>query len=181
MAKKQIEAKLYEIAGDMQALWELLNDPEIDEDTIVDTAEAVEGELQVKIGSCGAVYKNLEYEIAGLDGKIKYLDDIVKSLKAHKKALENNKNRFSSYIMRCMMAAGYNSISSDQFEFKIQGNGGVQPLKIVDGADVPMEYLKAEVVYSNDTDKIREYLATCQDNKCEWAYLEPRGKRLVIK
>ena len=65
-------------------------------------------------------------------------------------------------------------LPAEAFTFKIQKNGGMQPLKI-DG-EVPQNMTK--VIVEPDNDKIREFL---KENTCDWAHLEERGSHIVIK
>ena len=64
-------------------------------------------------------------------------------------------------------------LPAEAFTFKIQKNGGMQPLKI-DG-EVPQNMTK--VIVEPDNDKIREFL---KENTCDWAHLEERGSHIVI-
>lgn len=174
MASKKVEAKLYELVGEWKALWDLVSDPDMDEETILDTAEAIEGTIEVKADGYGQIIRMIDMEATGLKARAKYLKDAAKAIDDHAKALNNKSDRLKERLMEGMIAVDHDELKTDNFTFKVQGKGGVQPL-VIDG-DVPESYMK--VILEPDNDKIREFL---KENTCDWCHLAPRGKRLDIK
>ena len=158
---------LFDISGEMQELYMLAADPEVDPQIFEDTLEALKGELEVKSTGYVQVIKQLDMEA-------KQAEEISKAFADKAKVRKNNIKRMKEALMIAMERLGKKDLPAGAFTFKIQKNGGLQPLKI-DG-EVPQNMTK--VIVEPDNDKIREYL---KDNTCDWAHLEERGRHIVIK
>lgn len=163
-------ATLFEIVDDMKDLYEMATDPETDPAIFEDTLEGLKGMLEVK--ACG--YVNV---IKQLDMEAKQAKEVAQMFTDKAKVRENNVRRMKDMLKMALEATDQNSMEAGAFTIKLAGNGGVQPL-IIDG-EVPQNMTK--VIVEPDNAKIREFLAGEQDQKCEWAHLEPRGKHIVIK
>ena len=140
------------------------------EKAFTDTLESLKGDLEVKASGYVAVMDRLKAE-----------QDRAKQIKEKYKAIEENRKnaikRMNDVLMVVMNDLGLKEMPAGDMTVKIKANGGVQPLKIT--GDVPDNMTK--VVIEPDNTKIREYLKTQPDNKCEWAYLEERGKHIEVK
>ena len=163
-------ATLFEIVGDMRDLYEMATDPDIDPEVFQDTLEGLTGMLEVK--ACG--YVNV---IKQLDMEAKQAKEVAQMFTDKAKVRENNIKRMKEALKMAMNATDQKSMAAGAFTIKLQKNGGLQPL-VIDG-EVPQNMTK--VVVEPDTNLIREYLAGEEDQKCEWAHLEPRGEHIVIK
>ena len=74
-----------------------------------------------------------------------------------------------------MRETGKVDFKTSLFSFKIQKNGGLQPLWIDDDySNIPQKYLKVEP----DNTKIRQAL---EKTDLPFAHLEPRGESLRIR
>ena len=62
---------LYELTGNYVTLMDMLDDPEVDPITLMDTLDAVEGELDEKAENYGRIIRNLEAEAEAIRDKIK--------------------------------------------------------------------------------------------------------------
>lgn len=160
-------ATLFEIVDDMQELYEMAIDPEVDPEVFQDTLEGLKGMLEVK--ACG--YVNV---IKQLDMEAKQAKEVAKMFSDKAKVRENNIKRMKDVLKMAMESTDQETMAAGAFTIKLQKNGGLQPL-VIDG-EVPQNMTK--VIVEPDGDKIREFL---KDNKCEWAHLEERGKHIVIK
>jgi hypothetical protein len=169
---------LYELTGEYLALSDMLMDDEVDEQTVLDTLEAIKGELEIKAEGYIAVMKELE-------AREKTFDQEMRDWK-HKKEVESNaKDRLKTALFNAMVATGHDDktgLDTGKHVLKIIGNGGLQPLII----DIPAEELPPifqKVTITADTEKIRGMLAKGEEVTKEypWAHLEPRGRRLSIK
>ena len=155
---------------------ELLNilsiiDPDDEEARIInDTLEAVEGEISVKADSYVFVINDLEHMAAAKK-------ELGQMLINSSKQLENNAKRLKDRIKYCMEQMGIKELKGNLYSYKIQGNGGVKPLKFREGVEVPQNYKK--VVLENDNAKIRKSLEAGAE--LPFAYLEERGTQLRIK
>ena len=161
---------LYDIVGEFQQIYEIMADPEVDEQIIADTLEGLTGELEVKAEGYCKVIRMLNAEAEALDQEAQFF-------KKKADVRKNNAKRMKEALCSAMIATGHDGkegLKAGNFTLKVQGNGGKQPLMIT--GDVPENMLRT--IKEPDQDLIREYLA---ENECDWAHLEERGKHLAIK
>lgn len=157
---------LYEITG---AYREVYNMDDVDEDVWFDTLEAIEGEIEVKADAYAKIIKEFEAESAKFKAEAQRLAE-------RQRVYDNRIKRMKSRLYQTMTETGLKEIPNELFKIKIQANGGVAPLIIKEGVEIPKEYQK--VHYDLDNDKIREALKT---QTLEFAELGERGSHLVIK
>lgn len=164
------------LVGEHASIMDMINDPEVDQQTVLDTLEAIEGEIEIKADGYASVLRGIEYERSALKGRKEYLQGLIEEITAQDKRLESHEENMKDRLMAAMIATGKDEtgIKTDRFTFKIKGAGGKQKLEKV--GEVPDNF--KQVVYKDDDDKIREYL---KDHQVEWARLLPRKKYLEIK
>ena len=160
---------LYEIATELETLYDMSTDPECDPQALADTIEGVMGELEVKASSCVYVIKQLEMEQEKAEAVSKEFSN-----KAQVRA--NSLKRINEAIMLTMDRLGLTELEAGDYKIKIQKNGGKEPLILDHPEEVPDNLTK--VAIEPDKDKIREFL---KDNSASWAHMEPRGRHLTIK
>lgn len=158
---------IFDISGEMQELYLLSTDPDVDPQVFADTLEALKGELEVK--SCGYIQV-----IKQLDMEAKQADEVSKAFAEKAKIRKNNIKRMKETLQWVMEAQGMTEMPAGAWTIKLQKNGGVAPLEIT--GEVPQNMTK--VIVEPDNDKIREYL---KDNTCDWAHIGERGQHIVIK
>ena len=161
-------SNLYELTSNYETVLNMLYDEEIDEQAILDTLEAIEGEIEDKADGYAKIIKELEAKQNARKEEAKRLTESAKTFENRVKALKSN-------LFNSMKATGKTTFTTDLFSFNIAKNGGKQSLTI-DG-EVPQEYTKT--VIENDTDKIRQALE--EGIELPFAHLEPRGESLRIK
>jgi len=128
-------ASIYEITDDFLRIQEMMEDPELDPQTLADTLEAIEGELEVKAENYAKVMKNLEGDIVAIKAEIDRLT-------AKKRAIENNIKNMKATLQSVMEVTGKTKFKTDLFSFGIQKNA---PSVVVDEQyieNIPEEYLK---------------------------------------
>ncbi len=161
-------SNLYQLTNDYETVLNMLYDEDADEQMILDTLEAIEGEIEDKANNYAKIIKELEAKQNARKEEAKRLTESAKIFENRVKVLKSN-------LFNSMKATGKTKFATDLFSFNIAKNGGKQTLTI-DG-DVPEEYTKT--VIENDTDKIRQALENGE--KLTFAHLEPRGESLRIK
>lgn len=161
-------SNLYQLTNNYETVLNMLYDEDADEQMILDTLEAIEGEIEDKADNYAKIIKELEAKQNARKEEAKRLTESAKVLENRVKALKSN-------LFNSMKATGKTKFATDLFSFNIAKNGGKQTLTI-DG-EVPEEYTKA--VIENDTDKIRQALENGE--KLTFAHLEPRGESLRIE
>lgn len=161
-------SNLYQLTNNYETVLNMLYDEDADEEMILDTLEAIEGEIEDKADNYAKIIKELESKQNARKEEAKRLTESAKVFENRVKALKSN-------LFNSMKATGKTKFATDLFSFNIAKNGGKQTLTI-DG-EVPEEYTKT--ITENDTDKIRQALE--KGEKLTFAHFEPRGESLRIK
>ena len=161
-------SNLYQLTQNYDAVLNMLYDEDTDEQMILDTLEAIEGEIEEKADGYAKIIKELE-------SKKNARKEESKRLTESAKVFENRVNTLKQNLYNSMKQTGKTKFTTDLFTFNIAKNGGKQTLTI-DG-EVPTEYTKT--IIENDTEKIRQALEEGQE--LNFAHLEPRGESLRIK
>lgn len=128
-------ASIYELTDDFLRIQEMMEDPELDPQTLADTFEAVDGELELKAESYAKVMKNLEGDIVAIKAEIDRLT-------SKKKAIENNIKNMKATLQGVMEATGKTKFKTDLFSFGIQKNAPSVVIDVEDVRDIPEDYLK---------------------------------------
>lgn len=173
-------SSIYELTGEYLELMNMLEDEEVDEQTIIDTLEALDGEIENKADNYAKIIRSLESDI---DGISKENDRLT----ARKKTYENRIKWLKQNLEMCMRTIGKKKFTTDLFSFNIQKNGGKHKLTIdVDVENIPEEY-RIKQPDAVDGEKLRDYLKENglegQDGSlnCEWCHLEPQRESLRIR
>ena len=163
-------ANIYEITQDYLKIMSMMEDPDLDPQTLADTLEAVEGELEIKAENYAKVMKNLEGDISAIKAEIERLSD-------KKKALENNIKNMKAALQGAMEITGKIKFKTELFSFGIQKN---VPSVVIDTDvnNLPPEFLKFRDPEVNKT-AIKEAILNGED-LVGFAHLE-QGQSLRIR
>ena len=161
---------LYELRSEYLELLQMLEDPEIDQQVIEDTLEAVGGELEIKCDNYGVIIKELEAEQAKLEKEIERLNK-------NAGRITYNITRMKKAVMETIQLTGERKMTTDHFKMSIVRNGGKQPIEYLDGKDIPKDYMTTKPVVNSE--KIREDLEAGM--MLDFAVLKKRGEHLSIK
>jgi len=161
-------ATLYDLTSEYQELLEMIQSGEYDPETLADTLEGLDGEVEIKADGYAKVIKEIEGNIAIIKAEIDRLS-------TKKSALDNSIKSMKQSLELAMKATGKVKFKTELFSFNIAKNGGKQSLDVYD--EVPVEYCKT--VISPDSDKIR--LALDGGQVLSFAILQERGESLRIK
>lgn len=159
---------LFTLTEEYKMLLDMAEDPNNDPQTVMDTMDAITGEIAVKVENYIAVMNLLQSKLSLFREEAKRLTDGANFM-------ENNIKNMKERIKGAMIDMNLDAIETQYHTIKIQGNGGVQPLKIT--GEVPDSYKK--ITYSDDTEKIRKDLKA--GKKLSFAHLEDRGTHLSIR
>jgi phosphotransferase system IIB component len=163
-------SNLYELTGDILALQSMLEDS-VDDQVLLDTLEAVQGEYDVKMESYAKLIKNLEVDMDALKNEAKRLTD-------KRKVLENNITRLKKAMFDSMKATGKDKVKGQVFTIAIQKNGGKLPVIVdVDVKELPDNLVK--VVESPDLEAMYDELTAHGTSK--YCHFGERGESLRIK
>ena len=123
---------LYELTDNYRNLLEMAQNPDIDEQAIKDTLEAIQGDIKEKADGYAKVIKELDGETDKLTAEIKRLTD-------RKNTIQNNIAYMKQSLKEAMTATGNLKFRTDLFSFNIQKN---PPALVVDDEKaIPQEYL----------------------------------------
>ena len=161
-------SNLYQLTNNYETVLNMIYDEDVDEQMILDTLEAIEGEIEDKADGYAKIIRELESKANARKEEAKRLTESAKSFENKTKLLKQN-------LFNAMKTTGKTKFATELFSFNIAKNGGKQTLTI-DG-DVPEEYTKT--IIENDNDKIREAIESGKE--LPFAHLEPRGESLRIK
>ena len=122
---------LYELTENYRNLQDLLENPEIDQDLIINALDEVGEQLEEKAENVAKLIKTMEVEVTGYKTEEKRLAD-------RRKALENRISGLKSYIDAAMKSTGKKKFKGQLFSFNIQKNP--PSVNIIDDTLIPKEY-----------------------------------------
>ena len=127
-------ATLYELTGQYLELLEIAEE-EGDATVVIDTLEAIEGEIEDKADGYAKVLKELT-------GKINMLDDEINRLQAMKKVMKNNMDRIKNSLEKSMVVTGKKKFKTALFSFGIQKNPAA--VSVLNESAVPEQFWKPQ-------------------------------------
>jgi hypothetical protein len=143
-------------------------DGELSEGMVLDTIEALEGEIGVKCDSIAEL-------VTANDGAIAMISAEVKRLTAKLETLECFNDRLKGGLLAYLKRQDTRTVKTDFHAFSVCKNGGKIP--IVYTADVPKEY--CTFTPKPNGEAIRKALEDGQE--LEFAHFTERGEHLKIK
>lgn len=162
---------IYQLTEEYMDVLNMLYDSEADEQTIFDTLEGIDGEIEEKADNFAKMIKTIQADV-------QILKEEEDRLYARRKGLENRMKRLKDMLQANLEFIGKTKFKTVLFTFSVATNGGPQPLSITENLDeIPGKYLVPQPPKVN-MDAVRALLA---DKEVEWAHLEPRGKSLRIR
>ncbi len=124
---------LYEMTAQYMALAELADDPEMPEDALTDTMEAIEGDIEIKAQAMLQV-------VAGMEGDTGAIDREIERLKGRKAVIQNRANRLRQYLYDNMVISGINKIDCPLFQITLTK---ARPMVVItDESMIPDQYIK---------------------------------------
>lgn len=138
---------LYEIKSEyIQALEELVD---LDDEAVVDTLDALKGELEVKATSVAA------YTLS-LDATVKAMKEAEKRIADRRKSLENKMTRIKEYIKDSMEEARIFKIETPEMKLSVAKNPA--KVEVIDEELVPDKYKNEKVTVVLDKKKLKAAL-----------------------
>lgn len=84
---------LYELSNDYQKVWDLMDNPDIPEDAILDTLEGIQGEIKVKAVDIACFIKDLRATVAAFKAE----ED---TLKKRRQTIEKRTESLTDYLAK---------------------------------------------------------------------------------
>ena len=159
---------LYELTNDYLTLLDMAEDPDIDEQALIDTMEGIEGEIEIKADGYARVMKQLEATSANLEFE-------EKRLMNRRKTIDRNIKRMKQALQDAMVATGKPKFKTDLFSFMIRKN----PASVVIDREtcIPPEFL---IPQDPKIDKKAIKAAIDRGDDITFAHLE-QGESLIIR
>ena len=125
---------LYELTAEYQQLLELAEDPDIPEEALADSLEALGMDIEDKADGYAKVIAQLNADAAAMKAEIDRLT-------ARKRTIENNIDRMKESLKQAMILTGKTKFKTELFSFNVQKN----PVAVVIDEqyieNIPEEYL----------------------------------------
>lgn len=130
-------SSLYELSNN----WQQVYDMDLDEDTWLDTLDAINEDINIKVENSGRLYRSWESDAKALKSE-------EERLAKKRKAIENRMKSLKGYLQDNMERMKKNKIKTDLFSFNIQNNPA--GTNIVDEKLIPSKYYETETVKKFD-------------------------------
>ena len=125
---------LYAIAAQYRADLETLADLDLDPQTVADTLEGMQGELQDKLRAVIAYSLDLDILATGTEEAAKRMQDLAKARRARVQSLRD-------YALTTMQGTGLGEIATDEWAAKLAKKPA--SVNITDPALIPPAYMRA--------------------------------------
>ena len=160
--------ELFNLVGQIKEVYEMMTDPDIDEQVVNDTLEGLMGELSVHAAGIVQLRDRLDMEMEACK---KQKDEWAVAEKIRK----NRKARLDELVKVTMAQLGVDEIEAGDVLLTLKNAGGKLPL-IIDGT-VPEKYTK--ITIENDNELIRKALDAGEE--LDFAHYGPRSKSIKTK
>lgn len=127
-------ANIYELTADIQLLWNLMENGEIDDDTLIDAMQNSQEELSIKLEHYCMFIKNMEADA-------KAFKEEEQRLAARRKTLENTIERAKKAMQYAMDVAGEKKVKGKLFSISLQNNPASVVLDEQYMENIPKKYL----------------------------------------
>ena len=128
-------AKLYELTEQYNNLMELIENPDIPQDMLVESLNTINDELDTKLENIAKIIKSIEVDTKGLKEEEKRLAN-------RRKAKENKISNLKEYVEGAMRSTGVFKVKGKVFTLAIQKNA--PSVFIKDLERIPNEYFRVK-------------------------------------
>lgn len=159
---------LYKLKEDYDVVLNMLDDPDADEQAIIDTCDAIEGAIEDKADSYAFIISDINADIEAIKAE-------ESRLAKRRRTLTNRIDTLKNILEAAMRATGRLKFKTALHSFGIQKNGGKAPLDVY--GEVPTEFTKT--ITEPDNEAIRAALE--EGKQLNFACLQERGESLRIR
>lgn len=124
-------ANIYELTDDFLQVQEMMESGEYDSETLQNTLECIDYEIEKKAEGYAKVIRNLTADVDGLKSE-------EERLSAKRKAIENNINNLKKNLEQAMILMGKKKFKTELFSFNIQKNP--PSVRILNEAKIPARF-----------------------------------------
>jgi hypothetical protein len=148
-------ANIYELTADMMKILSMMDDPDLDQQTLKDTMEGIEGAYEDKFDGYAAVIRQLT-------GYINELEEEKKRIDARKESFENNVKKMKKIMLESMNLTGKTKFKTAKNSFWTQKNKASVVIDAKSVWDIPEDFRRYKDPEPDKT-KIGEAIAAGQD------------------
>jgi len=164
---------LYELTQDFREVLMKAEDPEVDEQAVIDTLDAIKLEIRDKADGYAKVMTELDAKETAIEKQIKRLEEM-------KNTISRKKQRMSDHLRDALIESGDTKFETDLFSFSVVNVGGKLPVIYrTPPAELPEQFRKETITYKPDDAVIRAYLDN--GNTSDYFAYGERGQKLRIK
>jgi len=164
--------KLYELTDQYNNALNEMVEADLDQETIADTMEGLEGELKIKAKNVAAYYLNLESDLSQLKEAKARIDARIKSI-------AKNTAFFKDYLRSNMERSGIDKIECP--EFKITLRKASKICEVIDPKAVPSEFRTTETITKVDKVGLKKWMIAEGLDEVEGAEIKDGARGLTIK
>lgn len=163
-----MKQSLYELTENYYQALDFLTDPEndIDGQTLADTLESLDGELDDKIINVGKFIVSIENQADGIM-------EAEKRMKQRRQALEKKAGWLRDYALSAMQRSGHNKITASDIALSLAKLPA--SVQVQDESQIPDAFWRVKTIREIDKTAIK------QAGGCQGAAVASMGFRLSIK
>jgi len=124
---------LYQLVAEYREAAAVLDDLDLDDQTVADTLEGMTGAIEVKAVNVACVARNLE----ATAGAIR---EAEAQMSARRKAIERRAEHLRAYLLHAMQATGIQKIESPYFRLAVRDNPAA--VDVFDAKQLPAEFMR---------------------------------------
>lgn len=124
---------LYQLVAEYREAAAVLDDLDLDDQTVADTLEGMTGAIEVKAVNVACVARNLE----ATAGAIR---EAEAQMSARRKAIEARADGLRRYLLACMQQTGIQKIESPYFRLAVRDNPAA--VDVFDAKQLPAEFMR---------------------------------------
>ena len=141
---------IYELSSDYIAILAMMEDPEVDEQTLADTLEGIEGALEDKADNYARVMRQM-------DANAKAIKAEEERLYNRRKSIENRSAWLKKTLQTVMEETGNTKFKTQFFSFGIQKNAPSVVIDAIDLDSIPADYLVQQAPKLDKMKALAEY------------------------
>jgi hypothetical protein len=157
---------LYELTQQYLEVLNFINDPEIEQQYVIDTLESLESPIEEKMINVGKF-------IASIEAEAEAIAEVEKRQHQRRRTLENKAIWLRSYLQESMLKTEHTKIEAPEIEIKLAKLP--VSVQILDESLIPPAFWKETVTRAIDKLKIKDV------GGCPGTLIESKGYRVSIK
>lgn len=165
---EHVKTSLYELSSNYMQALDFLTDPEndIDNQTLTDTIEGLDGELDDKMLNVGRFIASMVHEAEGIK-------EVERRQTARRKSLESKIENLKHYLKHHMTETGHKKIKASDIALSLVANPA--SVQVIDESLIPDEFWRVVEQRSIDKTAIKEA------GGCAGVEIASSGYRVSIK